>query len=119
MLIGYARVSTPDHDPGYQLRALKQRGCEKIFTDRCTGKAALRPQLDAAPSFASAAVALADTTRSHHTRQVFSRTIGRAVPHSKAARNSGEFDTTPMTRNSPGECGSLVTCILVNSSVWF
>ena len=34
MLVGYARVSTPDQDPGYQLKALEERGCEKVFTDR-------------------------------------------------------------------------------------
>ena len=45
MLVGYARVSTPDQDPGYQVQALKQRGCERIFTDRCTGTRVARPEL--------------------------------------------------------------------------
>ena len=48
MLVGYARVSTADEDPGYQLRALERRGCARIFTDRCPGKLANRPQLGAA-----------------------------------------------------------------------
>ncbi len=30
MLVGYARVSTPEQDPGYQLRALERRGCELV-----------------------------------------------------------------------------------------
>ena len=51
MLIGYARVSTVDQDPAYQLRALKERGCERIFTDHCTSRAAVRPQLKAALEF--------------------------------------------------------------------
>ena len=45
---GYPRVSTLDQDPGYQLRALEQRGCERIFTDRCPGRVRSRPQLTAA-----------------------------------------------------------------------
>ena len=51
MLVGYARVSTADQDPGHQLRALEQRGCARIFTDRCPGKLANRPQLGAALDF--------------------------------------------------------------------
>ena len=51
MFVGYARVSTPDQDPGYQLRALQQRGCEKVFEDQCSGKAPSRPQLNAALDF--------------------------------------------------------------------
>jgi DNA invertase Pin-like site-specific DNA recombinase len=51
MQIGYARVSTVDQNPEYQLRDLKQRGCDKIFTDHCTGVRASRPQLDAAMEY--------------------------------------------------------------------
>ena len=51
MLVGYARVSTADQDPAYQLRALEERDCERIFTDRCSGKRAARPELDAALDF--------------------------------------------------------------------
>ncbi|MDE0626283.1 MAG: recombinase family protein [Bryobacterales bacterium] len=51
MLVGYARVSTADQDPAYQLRALQERGCEKVFTDRCTGRRAERPELAAALEF--------------------------------------------------------------------
>ena len=51
MLVGYARVSTAEQDPGYQLRALEERGCVRIFTDRCSGKLASRPQLGAALDF--------------------------------------------------------------------
>lgn len=48
MLIGYVRVSAPDPDPGDQLRALRERGCERIFTDRCSYRQRERPQRDAA-----------------------------------------------------------------------
>jgi len=51
LLVGYARVSTADQDPAYQLRALQERGCEKVFTDRCTGRRAERPELAAALEF--------------------------------------------------------------------
>ena len=58
VFIGYARVSTLDQDPGYQLRALEQRGCERIFTDRCPGRVRNRPQLTAAMDFLRAGDAL-------------------------------------------------------------
>ena len=48
MLVGYARVSTPDQDPGYQLLALEERGCVRVFTDRCSARTPRRPQLGAA-----------------------------------------------------------------------
>ncbi len=51
MLVGYARVSTPDQDPAYQLRALEESGCQRIFTDRASGRITERPQLTAALEF--------------------------------------------------------------------
>ncbi len=51
MQVGYARVSTVDQHREHQLRDLTQRGCDKIFTDHCTGVRASRPQLDAAMQF--------------------------------------------------------------------
>ena len=51
MLVGYARVSTPDQEPGYQLKALRERGCQRIFTYRSSGRITGRPQLTAALEF--------------------------------------------------------------------
>lgn len=44
-------MSTPDQDPGYRVQALQGRGCERTFTDCCTGRKAQRSQLDAALEF--------------------------------------------------------------------
>ena len=36
---GYARVSTGDQDPGIQITALEQAGCDTIVEERASGKA--------------------------------------------------------------------------------
>lgn len=47
-LIGYARVSTVTQDPSLQLDALAAAGCERVYTDKVSGKLTTRPQLDRA-----------------------------------------------------------------------
>jgi DNA invertase Pin-like site-specific DNA recombinase len=50
MLIGYARVSTEDQNLDLQRDALKQAGCEQIYTDRVSGTKAERKGLTEALS---------------------------------------------------------------------
>jgi len=48
MLVGYARVSTQEHDLSLQLYALHAAGCDKVFTEKASGAQRDRPQLQAA-----------------------------------------------------------------------
>ena len=48
MLVGYARVSTKDRDPGLQRNALKQAGCERVYTETGSGAQRERAELKAA-----------------------------------------------------------------------
>lgn len=45
MIIGYARVSTQDQNPEYQVDALKKAGCEQVFQEKFTGTLRERPEL--------------------------------------------------------------------------
>ncbi|OJS99972.1 recombinase family protein [Marinobacter nauticus] len=45
MIIGYARVSTQDQNPEFQIDALEKAGCEQIFQEKFTGKVRERPEL--------------------------------------------------------------------------
>lgn len=51
MFIGYARVSTEDQHLHLQTDALKNAGCDKIFTDEMSGAKSERPGLDEALTF--------------------------------------------------------------------
>lgn len=53
--VGYARVSTLDHDTALQLDALSAAGCEKVFEDRASGAKADRAGLRSALDYARTA----------------------------------------------------------------
>ena len=50
--VGYARVSTGEQKMDLQLDALKEAGCDKVFTDRLSGATAERPGLEEAINYA-------------------------------------------------------------------
>jgi DNA invertase Pin-like site-specific DNA recombinase len=46
-LIGYARVSTHDQNEARQVEVFNELSADKVFIDKCSGKDAARPQLQA------------------------------------------------------------------------
>lgn len=69
---GYARVSRFDQDPALQVDALTAAGCERILTDKASGKLDRRPQLDL----------LRETVLSGDTVIVWRLDrLGRSMPH--------------------------------------
>ncbi len=46
MIIGYCRVSTKDQDLTRQIDSLKEYGCERIYSDKATGKNFNRPEYE-------------------------------------------------------------------------
>jgi DNA invertase Pin-like site-specific DNA recombinase len=72
MRIGYARVSTQDQHLRAQTDALKQAGCEKIYTDQLSGASRERPGLTQA----------LETLRQGDTLVVWKLDrLGRSLPH--------------------------------------
>jgi len=51
LLVGYARVSTPDQNLALQMDALKKAGCRKIFQDKVSGAKEIRVGLNSAIEF--------------------------------------------------------------------
>ena len=49
MKLGYARVSTLDQDTGIRLAALKDAGCDEIYSENLSGKNENRPRAQGPP----------------------------------------------------------------------
>lgn len=72
MLVGYARVSTPDQKLTLQKDALRKAGCKRIFTDVASGAQASRDGLSAVLAF----------LREHDTLVVWKLDrLGRSLKH--------------------------------------
>jgi DNA invertase Pin-like site-specific DNA recombinase len=72
MLIGYTRVSTHDETVDPQVDALREAGCEQLFTDTVSGGATERPGLASAVSHLGEGDALVVWRLDR---------LGRSVPH--------------------------------------
>ena len=51
MLVGYARVSTLDQNPQLQIGALRDAGCEKIYSEKASTRSQRRPALEKALAY--------------------------------------------------------------------
>ena len=51
MLVGYARVSTLDQNPRLQVGALRDAGCEKIYSEKASTRSQRRPALEEALAY--------------------------------------------------------------------
>jgi DNA invertase Pin-like site-specific DNA recombinase len=72
VLVGYARVSTPEQRLDLQRDALTKAGCERVFEDVVSGAQAERPGLAAALAFARPGDTLAVWKLDR---------LGRSLPH--------------------------------------
>ena len=68
--IGYARVSTRSQNDDSQVDDLTAYGCDKIFTDKVSGKLAARPELDRALAYLRAGDVLVITRLSRAMRSL-------------------------------------------------
>ncbi|MEP5364643.1 MAG: recombinase family protein [Reichenbachiella sp.] len=46
MVFGYARVSTKDQNLDLQIDALKEAGCEEVYSEKLSGRSLKKPKLD-------------------------------------------------------------------------
>lgn len=46
MIFGYARVSTKDQNLDLQVDALKEAGCEEVFSEKLSGRSTKKPKLE-------------------------------------------------------------------------
>jgi DNA invertase Pin-like site-specific DNA recombinase len=70
--VGYARVSTPDQSLDAQTDLLTAAGCERVFSEKVSGKLATRPEWDKALDYARKGDVLVVTKLDR---------IGRSVHH--------------------------------------
>lgn len=95
MLVGYARVSTPEQNLDFQRDALEKAGCERTFTDVASGARAERQgliealdflwagdtlrRLETRPAGAVSSTSHRDCERTGPVRQVGFRSVQEAI----------------------------------------
>lgn len=98
MKIGYARVSSTSQNLESQIKALQEEGCEKIFTEKVSGKNMERPELLNMIDFAREGdiVVIRDTTRLGRNTVDLFEIIGRLKAKGVSIKSLKEswLDTT-------------------------
>ena len=105
MRIGYARVSTVDQDPEFQIRALEQAHCERIYTEHAAGVSRKRPEIER----------LFDARRDRLTRSV--REVNACDPLPELLNRRMSQKTTPGTLTRPPKSAPEPLSVMRSSSI--
>lgn len=109
-LLGYARVSTRDQDPTWQVDELTAAGCERVWTDHgVSGTVTSRPQLDALLDYARDGDTIVVTELSRVGRTVRQLVV---LVDDLGQRGIGVRSLTQAIDTTPGQGGGLGVLLL-------